>query len=255
MSTTEIRSHLRAIETILDRMDAAPVSRPDPIVTVPETTADFFLDYGKVYDFLRDNSMLGPKISSDEFEGCDRIIFAFASAGSPVSYVAYGLATAYLETANTMQPINERGGNAYFTRLYDVRGSRPNTARKHGNTTPGDGIKFHGRGYVQLTWKVNYEKATRKLRALGFDVDLVNNPDQALQPEIAAVIMVYGMTEGWFTGRKLSDDLPARGPATIAQFVKSRDIINGTDKQDQIAVYANDFQTALQHGGYRQIIA
>ena len=231
--------------------DAAPPSSP-PSEDVPEETADFFDDYGAVFDFLRTNKMLGPTINDGEFEGCDRIIGAFAAGGAPVSYCAYALATAYLETAHTMQPVKEIGGAAYYTRMYDIRGSRPAKARELGNLTPGDGAKYCGRGYVQLTGKTNYVKATSKLQGLGYDADLVRDPDRAMEAEIAAVIMFYGMTEGWFTSRKLADDLPADGPARIAQFVASRDIINGRDKQDEIAVYANDFQTALQHGGYRQ---
>ncbi len=226
-----------------------------PDVVTPEKASDFFQDgelgEGRFYDWLRGNKMMGPKISTAEFDGCSRIIYSFGCAGAPVSYLAYGLATTYLETAGTMEPINERGGNAYFTRLYDITGSRSKMARDHGNVKPGDGIKFHGRGYAQMTWFVNYDRATKKLRALGYDVDLVADPDRALEPEIAAIILVYGMMEGWFTGRKLSDDLPRTGPASIAQFIRSRDIINGVDKQNEIAVYANDWQTALQHGGYR----
>ena len=164
---------------------------------------------------------------------------------------AYALATTYHETAHTMQPIKEIGGTAYFTRMYDIRGNRPHVARDLGNTQPGDGAKFAGRGYVQLTGRRNYTKATDKLRALGFDVDLVADPDRAMEPEIAAAILVLGMREGWFTGRNIDDDLPAGKPGTLAQFTASRDIINGRDKQELIAGYAVDFQTGLQQGGYR----
>lgn len=210
-----------------------------------------FADYGKFYDFLRSNSMLGPTISKTEFEGCDDIIRACATAGWPVSYTAYALATAYHETAHTMLPVKELGGTAYFTRMYDIKGSRPAKAKELGNLTPGDGAKYAGRGYVQLTGKSNYAKATAKLRALGIDVDLVANPDRAMEPMIAALILVSGMMEGWFTSRKMPDDLPARGNATKVQFIASRDIINGTDKQDLIAGYAVDFQTGLNAGGYK----
>lgn len=220
----------------------------------PEGGARFFRDgelgYGRFFDWLRGNRLHGPKISKDEFEGIDIIVSSFGMASAPISFVAYGLATAYLETAHTMQPIAERGSNAYFTRQYDIQGRRPNTARRYENTRPGDGIKYRGRGFVQLTWKLNYRRASEKLRELGIDVDLVRDPDLAMRPDIAAVVMVYGMLEGWFTGRKLSDDLPRRGPASVNQFVDSRDIINGRDKQQQIAVYAMDYQTALQEGGY-----
>lgn len=225
----------------------APVRPPAP----SEDAGFAFSDYGRFYDFLRGNHMLGPKISAEEFSGCDAIIKACALANWPVSFTAYALATAYHETAHTMQPIPERGGNAYFTRLYDIRGSRPELARRHGNTAPGDGPKYKGRGYVQLTWKTNYANASVELQKLGIEVDLVREPDRALEPQIAALVMVVGMERGWFTARKLRDDLPPRGPATLLQFKRSRDIINGTDKDDEIAAYAVDFQTGLQAGGYK----
>lgn len=252
----EIQAHLAQASNLLESLNVEEivVTAPKP-VPVPEAANDdagfAFADYGKFYDFLRSNHMLGPKISPTEFEGCDKIIRACAVAGWPVSYVAYALATAYHETAHTMQPIKEIGGTAYFTRMYDINGNRPAKAKELGNLTPGDGARYPGRGYVQLTGKKNYAKATAKLRALGIDVDLVANPDRAMEPMIAAIIMVYGMLEGWFTNRKLPDDLPSRGPATLRQFVLSRDIINGTDKDDEIAAYAIDFQTGLQQGGYK----
>ena len=255
---------LDALRDMLVRLAAMPdvaIPGPDVVIAAPETATDFFAEgeigEGRFYDWLRGNKLIGldNRISKDEFEGCSRIIYAFGCVGAPVSYVAYALATTYHETSGTMQPIPEKGGNSYFTRLYDIKGRDPARARRHGNTVAGDGIRYRGRGYVQLTWKVNYQRATQKLRALGYNVDLVADPDRALEPEIAAVILVYGMIEGWFTGRKLGDDLPAVGPASILQFTKSRDIINGVDKDDVIAVYANDWQTALQHGGYRPLTA
>lgn len=215
-------------------------------------TASYFHDYGAFYDFLRSNALLGPKISADELAGCQTIILACAREGWGVSWIAYALATAYHETAHTMLPVKERGGTAYYTRLYDIRGQRPALARKYGNTTPGDGAKYAGRGYPQLTWKVNYEKATKKLRERGWDVDLVNNPDRLLNADVAAAVMVFGMREGWFTGADIDDDLPLDGPATVLQFTRSRDIINGTDKQALIAGYAIDFQTGLLRAGYQR---
>lgn len=231
---------------------ASVVVQPPMAPPEPANDASFaFGDYGLFYDFLRNNKMLGPKITKSEFDGCDAIVKACALANWPVSYTAYALATAYHETAHTMQPIKEMGGTAYFTRMYDIQGSRPKKARELGNLAPGDGAKYAGRGYIQLTGKANYAKATAKLRALGINVDLVANPDRAMEPAIAALIMVHGMIEGWFTSRRLPDDLPARGPATLRQFVLSRDIINGTDMDDEIAAYAIDFQTGLQQGAYR----
>ncbi|ODV15368.1 MAG: hypothetical protein ABT19_09535 [Rhodanobacter sp. SCN 68-63] len=54
-----------------------------------------------------------------------------------------------------------------------------------GNTTPGDGYRFHGRGYFQYTGRDNYTTFGNK-----FGVDLANNPDQAADPEMAAKLAI-----------------------------------------------------------------
>lgn len=58
------------------------------------------------------------------------------------------LATTKHETASTMQPIDEYGDSAYFTQMHENRSDL-------GNTEPGDGARFHGRGFVQLTGRLN----------------------------------------------------------------------------------------------------
>ncbi len=169
---------------------------------------------------------------------------------TPATQFAYVLATAYHETAATMQPIKEYGNVSYFTRLYDITGQNPSRARAMGNTAPGDGPRYCGRGFVQLTWKTNYSKATLKLRALGLPVDLVGDPDQAMRPEVAALILFEGMEEGWFTGIDLDDAIDARADGDEhADFVKARRIINGTDRAEQIARHADVFLAALKAGG------
>ena len=55
-----------------------------------------------------------------------------------------------------------------------------------GNTQPGDGRRFKGRGYIQLTGRANYIDVGR---AIG--VDLVNNPTRATEPAIAAKVALY----------------------------------------------------------------
>ena len=54
-----------------------------------------------------------------------------------------------------------------------------------GNTEPGDGVKYKGRGYIQLTGRANYEHYGNKL-----GVDLVGDPDLAKKPDIAAKVAV-----------------------------------------------------------------
>jgi putative chitinase len=194
------------------------------------------------FDALR-QGILGPTLSGEEVSGCNAILKAME--GSPLAYTAYALATAYHETASTMQPIKEYGGPTYFTRMYDVTGARPQLAVKYGNTCAGDGPKYCGRGYVQLTWKANYQKAAEKC-----GVDLVQYPDKAMNPEVAAKIMREGMDQGWFTGKSFSSYLPVKGRATRQQFHMARYIINGTDKASQIADHALKFQSALEAGGW-----
>lgn len=195
------------------------------------------------YDSVRDG-ILGPTLSENEVCGCDVILTAMD--GTPLAYCAYALATAYHETASTMMPIREYGGATYFTRMYDVTGARPKMAFANGNTCAGDGPKYCGRGYVQLTWKNNYKRAGDKCGC-----DLVAHPDQAMVPDVAAKIMRQGMEHGWFTSKKLSDYLPAKGLADRSAFVNARRIINGTDKAAQIADHAMKFQLALAAGGWR----
>lgn len=197
----------------------------------------------KFFDALRASKELGPTLDQGEVDGCNALVAA--CTGLPLSWAAYAFATAYHETAFTMQPIKEYGGPRYFTKMYDVTGARPDLARKNGNVNAGDGAKFFGRGYVQLTWRTNYRRAGQRI-----GVDLENNPDLAMRADYAAKIMREGMSGGWFTGKSLGSYLPAAGPATNAQFVQARRIINGTDRAADIAAYALNFQRALQAGGW-----
>jgi putative chitinase len=194
------------------------------------------------FDALR-TGILGPTLSGEEVKGCAAILEAME--GAPLSWTAYALATAYHETASTMQPIKEYGGPIYFTRMYDITGARAQLALANGNTCAGDGPKYCGRGYVQLTWKNNYKRAGEHCGA-----DLVTYPDKAMDPVIAAKILRVGMEEGWFTTKKFSDYLPAHGRATSGQYALARYIINGSDKASQIAAHAKQFEDALVAGGW-----
>jgi putative chitinase len=185
----------------------------------------------------------------EQLQGTEAIIDAMH--GLPLSWCAYALATAWLETKATMQPIKESFwlkdsvAAAYAKRMYDIKGDRPDKARELGNLYPGDGALFMGRGYVQLTGRANYERAANKI---GYP--LVGNPDLAMRPDIAAQIMREGMVAGWFTGRGFVHFLPSHGPATIPQFRQARRIINGLDKADKIASDAHEVQAALIGGNW-----
>lgn len=190
---------------------------------------------------LNDNGGL----ERSELEGLEATLALCEARNLRAADTAYILATEFHETAGTMQPIKERGGNAYFFKMYDPQGARPALAKRNGNIYPGDGIKFCGRGKSMITWRGNYERIGKLLK-----IDLVNNPDFALRMDVATLIIVDGMINGWFTSRKLRHTLPASGRATRQQFVASRPIINGTDKASLIAGYAIDFQEYLIATGW-----
>lgn len=153
---------------------------------------------------------------------------------------AYVLGNAYHETAHTMEPVRETmaqsdaSAQARLDHAFE-RGQLPWVSKPYWK----DG--YFGRGHTQLTHKYNYERAGR---ALG--VDLVGNPSLALDPEISAEIMVRGMLEGWFTGKKLEDYITLKA----SDYVGARRIINGTDRARAIAEHAREYEAALLAEGY-----
>ena len=176
--------------------------------------------------FIQIRSLFG-RMSQSQVEGLNSLLDAVG--GCLINEAAYMLATAYHETAHTMQPIEEYGkgrGRDYGKRLKMSR-------KPYSDTLP----IYYGRGYVQLTWYENYDKAGRLLK-----LDLLRQPELALQADVAAKIMREGMFDGWFTGKKLGEYIGLR----TAEYVSARRIINGMDKAQFIAGYAVVFELALR---------
>jgi len=150
-----------------------------------------------------------------------------ATAHLELWHRAYILATAWHETGRKMQPIAEWGARDYFDKY------EPGTklGKALGNTLKGDGYRFRGRGYVQITGRANYARLDKII-----DADLVLSPDAALAPEFAVRIIVDGMVHGLFTGRALSD---------FDNYVDARRVVNGVDRNTPIAGYAEKFEAAL----------
>jgi len=163
-----------------------------------------------------------------QMAGMKAIIDGFEAhlAGADLRWLAYMLATAFHETAATMEPVRE----AFWL--------SENWRKTHLSYYP-----YYGRGYVQLTHKGNYKKAGDDI-----GVDLVNTPDLAMNPAHAAHVMFIGMTEGWFRSdshgrhrlsRYFSDDVDDPGGA--------RNIINGKEvkiiagKETTIAAVIADY--------------
>jgi len=138
--------------------------------------------------------------------------------------LAYILATATHESGAGKHMEEFASGRAYEGR------------RSLGNTQPGDGVRFKGRGYVQLTGRRNYTDWSRRL-----GMDLVGNPRAVENPQVAAKILVGGMMGGTFTGRGLGSYI--NGQRT--DFVGARRTVNGTDRAGSIAQIAQRLMSAL----------
>ena len=167
-------------------------------------------------NFATIRPMFDGHLKQSQVDGLNTILEV--AKGLDKTWQAYMLATAFRETAATMEPVRESFWLSENWRMSHLRY-----------------YPWYGRGYVQLTWEENYKKADA---TLGLGGKLLATPDLAMQPDIAAQIMLRGMTEGWFTGRKLSDYLPG-------DYLHARQIINGMDHAHEIADNAKIFEAAL----------
>jgi Chitinase class I/ROS/MUCR transcriptional regulator protein len=161
--------------------------------------------------FDRMRPLFGGRYQNSQVAGLNAIMDAWESKtpNGDLRWLAYMMATAFHETARTMQPVREAFWLSEQWRKTHLRY-----------------YPYYGRGYVQLTWQANYAKAGAYVGA-----DLVASPDLALRPDYAAVIMQVGMSEGWFRR-----DRHGR-PHTLARYfghgvddsVGAREIINGPE--------------------------
>lgn len=177
------------------------------------------------------------KLTQKQVSAIERFLGAMEGFALSVEENAYIFATVYHETAKTFLPIAEYGKGK---------------GRKYGR--PVNGKKYYGRGYVQLTWDYNYKKATEELRKQRPDLvtqfetrtnikfDLLAQPEQAMDHEIATYVLVLGSLQGWFTGKKLADYIST----TEKDYINARRVINGTDRAKQIAKIAEKFEQIVR---------
>lgn len=183
------------------------------------------IDRQRFFDQVRE-SLFGGVMSQQQVDGCNLILDYYEQHPeicSQLPQLAYLLATTYHETAMTMQPIEEYGKGK---------------GKPYGKRNSVTGKAYYGRGYVQLTWRSNYEKMDEKL---GLGKQLVRQPEQAMSPDIALAILFRGSMDGDFTGKSIPDYISGKK----RDFVQARKVINGLDKAQTIARYAERFLQAL----------
>ena len=201
-------------------------------------------------------------LSAGQVSGCERILAACVDMKeSQTGRVAYVLATSYHETARAMQPVKETqvGTQASPSDREVVR--RLDRAFAAGQLRwvrapywrpDADGRCWFGRGDVQLTHKVNYEKLAPFVQAR-FGVDIVSDPGKVLRPDVSAFIMIEGMTRGDtgvsdFTSSALSEFIaPGR-----CDYEGARRTVNPGDRSsyELVAGYARAFGEALRGAGW-----
>ena len=187
----------------------------------------------RFFDAIR--PLFGGRLSRAQVDGLNLILAS--SDGHSRASRAYMLATAFHETGRTMEPVRETfaasDGEAVarLEQAWDA-GDLPWVDAPYWRADEG-GQCWFGRGYVQLTHKHNYARASRELR-----LDLTDDPSLALDPQVAAEVLVRGCADGWFTGAKLSDYLPG-------DYYNARRVVNGIESAAKVARYAEVFEEAL----------
>lgn len=183
-----------------------------------------------LFAYLR-RSPFGGRLTTAQVRGVEIILKVWEATGlTDLRFLAYILATAFHETTATMLPVretlapNDAKAIAILDRAFAA--GRLSQVKSPYWRLDKDGKSWLGRGFVQLTHRKNYERASRLV-----GVDLVANPALAMDIEIAARILVEGMIAGMFTGRKLDDFFNVMDEDPEG----ARRIINGTDKAKLIA--------------------
>ncbi|WP_447892312.1 glycoside hydrolase family 19 protein [Pseudomonas marginalis] len=125
----------------------------------------------------------------------------------------YGIVTKLRIAAFIAQVGHESGQLRYVREIWGPTAQQAGYEGRAdlGNTVPGDGSKYRGRGLIQITGRANHAACGE---ALG--VDLISNPELLEQPQYAA------MSAAWFWSTKGLNTLADQG-----DFVKITRRING----------------------------
>lgn len=168
------------------------------------------------FSYVRRNPF-GGRLTPQQVDGLTKILNYWEAKhkARDIRWLAYILASVFPETAHTMQPVKERGGEAYLR------------SKKY--------YPYYGRGLIQITWKDNYDKFG------------IKDPKKAYEWDTSLRVTFDGMIHGLFARDK-------KGPHSLSRYFnettenpkEARRIVNGTDKAGLIADYYTAFLGALR---------
>jgi putative chitinase len=140
-----------------------------------------------------------------------------------------------ITTLAQAKAIRGQGEEAMAEKMYGGAWGKKNL----GNTEQGDGYKFRGRGFVQITGRANYAAASR---ALG--IDLIKNPELAEDPAIAGRIAAW-----YWQSRKGLAEAGRRGDVNAA----TKGINGGLNGYDDRKKKFDQFLGETTTPGYSEI--
>lgn len=213
-------------------------------LSAKDTTPVAVIRRKNFFEAIKKNGLF-PALKQSQVEGIEATLtewewWIFNSwVDNDLRKLAYILATDYHEGMATMQPIKEKGGDAYFVRKYWTNQRK---AKELGNRHAQDAIDYCGKGKPQITGRNNY---IRLGKILGYD--LVGHPDLMFDLKIATEVMFEGMLAGVslvgdFTGVSLEKYFTKKTEDPEG----ARKVINGTDDKELIAGYYRKFLSALK---------
>lgn len=207
-----------------------------------------------ILDFTKVRAVFGGSLTQPQVDGLNLIMTVWneVARSDNAQQCGYVLATAKWETAHTMQPLKETGTAKVPLPPDEVVIARLDKAFKEGKLKwvkkPYWRDGWFGRGFAQLTHEFNYKGKLRDAVLKVFGIDIHADRDQVLNPPIAAFILVWGMGKGIFTGKSLDDyidDVDEADAEDYKEFLGARHIINGVDRQKEIAQLALAFEACL----------
>jgi len=210
-------------DTVDTNYPTAPLTPPKP-VSVPTGTGTLSSpptgDGKKAVMLAMDEGGITGMHRSALLAQVDHESGGFKRLSENLNYSAKGLRKTFGKYYKTDELANAEARNpeAIANRVYGGR---------MGNNSSGDGYRYRGRGFIQLTGKDNYKSFGNLV-----GMDLVNNPDLASDPMTAARIAV-----AYYKSRVIDRGIAANDTKAVTKAVNGGSI-GLSDRQEKFSMYS-----------------